>query len=273
MTEQTESLQEQVVRPNYEQIVSGIKHAGVREILTHAKEDEQRLNTALAQIGENGDLTDEARERQAQELIERYGPKINAAYASAREKVGASVDSSYGFSIPMPDNKTLGSMHISDATELQTVQNATTALINRAEAARARATMEDRSKAGGNKGIRPARDPRVQLLKEAYSRAMAGDGVEAKVGALGVVRACEQMGLDIETVVGDHRTDVHYRALDDARRFENAYRVMPSGKRTPDNPFGQKRTGRRDVGTYQPKTGAITQDKSTLFAAKRSKHW
>jgi hypothetical protein len=273
MSEQTESLQEQVVRPNYEQIVSGIKHSGVREILAHAKEDEQRLNTALAQIGENADLTDEARERQAQELIERYGPKINAAYASAREKVGDSAESSLGFAVPMPEGKTLATTHVSDATELHTVQNATAALISRAEAARDRATMADRSKAGGNKGIRPARDPRMQVLKEAYSRAMSGDGVEAKVNALAVVRAVEQMGLDLETIVDDHRSDVHYRALDDARRFEDAYRVMPSGKSAPTNPFGQERKSRPDVGTYRSKRGAVIQDKPKLFAAKRAKHW
>ena len=46
----SESLADQVVRPSYEQIVSSIKHSGVREILRRAQEVEDEI-TGQRSIG------------------------------------------------------------------------------------------------------------------------------------------------------------------------------------------------------------------------------
>src|SRR5688500_11382676 len=103
---ETASLADAVIKPSYEQIISGIKHPGVREILTHTQENEQRLSRELQHLEENDELTIEAKAARADELIERYAPKISEGYASAREKVTASAESQYLFSLPFPEGKT-----------------------------------------------------------------------------------------------------------------------------------------------------------------------
>jgi hypothetical protein len=102
----SENLGDLAVRPTYEEIVQSIKHQGVRESLRHAQENERRLGRELERIEDDQDLNDEARRRRAQELIDRYSPTISEAYKSAKEKVGASAESSYRFSLPFPEEKT-----------------------------------------------------------------------------------------------------------------------------------------------------------------------
>jgi hypothetical protein len=114
----SESVADLAIRPSYEEIVAGIRHPGVREILAHAQENEQRLNRELGYIDADEDLNDEAKERKAQELIERYSPKISAAYQDAKQKVTASAETSYRFSLPFPEGKTFAQARATDSGEL-----------------------------------------------------------------------------------------------------------------------------------------------------------
>jgi hypothetical protein len=254
----TESLAEQAIQPTYEQIVSSIRHSGVREMLQHARENEQRVGYELKRIESNEDLTEEAKARRAQEVIERYGPKISEAYDGAKEKLAAAAENSYKFSIPMPgDGKTLASTKVESASEMVAVQNEITTLLTRAEQMKAKASVSDKAHQGGNKGMRLAHDPRLKVLKEAYADAMEAGGIEGKVRGLAVVRAADALGLDLEAIVAEHRTKVHQGALSDADKYERALGVLPSGKnRAPTNPFGQRR-GKTYVGTYGSANKAV----------------
>jgi hypothetical protein len=243
---------------SYEQIISSIGHSGVRQMLQNAGESEQRVGYELERIKRNEDLSEEGKARQAQGLIERYGPKISEAYDGAREKLAAARENSYKFSIPMPgDGKTLASTKVADSTEMVAVQNESTALLTRAEQMKAKAGVSDKAQQGGNKGISLAHDPRLKVLREAYADAMKAGGIEGKVRGLAVVKAADALGLDLEAIVAEHRTKVHQGALSDADKYELALGVLPSGKnRTPTNPFGQRR-GRKYVGSYGSANNAV----------------
>jgi hypothetical protein len=277
MTEGSTKLADEVIRPSYEQIVEGIRHSGVREILRHAEDNEQRINRELERISENEDLNEEAKERMAQEVLDKYEPKISEAYKSAKEKVEASAESSYRFSIPMPgDSKTLATTRAADASEVLAIQNETTALIARAEQLKTKASASDRSHARGNDGIRLSYDPAQRVLKDAFDKAMVDGGIQGKITGLAVVKAADALGVDVESIVEDHRRQVHYNALNDMHHFQRAWRTLPSKKRSAANSFIARRSSARRIGTYQSanKTMVRGTDVAQVFARKpRKRAW
>jgi hypothetical protein len=113
------------------------------------------------------------------------------------------------------------------------------------------------------KGIRLSHDPRVDVLKDAFSGAMGAGGVEGKIGALAVEKAAKALGLDLEEIVSSHRQEIHHRRLEDSRRYEAATGVLPSGRSTSANPFGSTRRRSQHV--------AMPAAKPRFFAKKRRK--
>jgi hypothetical protein len=89
---------------------------------------------------------------------------------------------------------------------------------------------KERSKNPRDRGIRQANDSRLGALRSEFDAAMEEGGVEGRVRALVLARVCEGMSVPLEDAVGHHRTQTHLNALDAARRFEDALRVMPSWK-------------------------------------------
>jgi hypothetical protein len=260
----SENLADQAVRPTYEQIVAAIPDKGVHELLQGAQADEHRLGQELERVQANEDLTTEARERHADEVIARYSPKIADARMSAREKVARGAETQHLFSIPMPDKGALATTKAKDAQEMIAIQNESAALRAHASEVQRKASMDGKVKLN--------HDPRLKVLKEAYSAAMGATGIEAKVGALAAIKAAEGLGVDIEELVSEHRTEIHQRALADAERFERAMQVLPSGKSAPANPFAGKRQGAKAVGTYSSESKAVMGNgRPKLFEKKRRK--
>jgi hypothetical protein len=260
----SENLADQVIRPSYEQIVAAIPDKGVHELLQGAQADEHRLGQELERIQANEDLTTEARERHADEVIERYSPGISSARAEARQKVARGAKAQYQFSVPMPNSDSLATAKAKDASEILAIQNEATSLLAKASEVQRKASMDGKVKLN--------HDPRFQVLKETYATAMSGTGLEAKVSALAVIKAAESLGVDIEELVSDHRTERHQRALADAGSFERAMQVLPSGKRTPANPFASGRQGAKAVGTYSSESKPVmSSGRPKLFEKNRRK--
>jgi hypothetical protein len=92
---------------------------------------------------------------------------------------------------------------------------------------------KERSKNPNDKGIQQTRDSRLGALRSEFDAAMSAGGVEGRIRALALARVCEGMGMPLDDVVGHHRTQVRYSALADARRFEDALNVIPSGSLHP----------------------------------------
>ncbi len=265
----------EAVQPTYEQIVGGIRHKGVQELLHDAEADQRALSRELEATLANEDLTDEARSRRAEELVERFGPKINERYREAKEKANTSAQSSYRFSLPFPEGKTYAQAQVKDTAEMLAVQGEADAISQRIVGQSLQEATKAASKNPRDKGIREASKNTMQSLRQEFDKAMAVGGVEGRVRAMAIERVCEGMGVDLEGVVANHRTDTHRRALEDAFHFERAAQVLPSGK-TQANPFASGRKGAKAVGTYSASNTALTMGsgRPKLFEKKeRRRSW
>jgi hypothetical protein len=255
--EMSENLAEQVIRPTYEQIVGSIRHSGVQELLRRAQEDERRMDRELERIEADEDLNDEARQRRAQELIDRYSPKISEAYRSAKEKVEASAENSYRFSLPFPEGKTFAQARAKDATELLAIQSEAEAISQRIAGKSLQEATKAVSRNPADRGIGQTASRTADALRKEFDRAMSDGGIEGRVRAMAVQRVYDSLGVPLDQVVDHHRTDTHRRALEDARRFEQAAFALPSGKKPRQNPFGARRSSVGRLGTYSSTKKAV----------------
>jgi hypothetical protein len=275
MTEQA-SLREQIIRPSVEEIHASIPHKGARDLLHEAKDIQRHMNRELEDIETDEDLNPEAKQRRAQEVIGRHGPKIAKAYQDAREKVEAAAESSYNFSLPFPDKKTFAQAQVKDTSEMLAVQGEADSIAARIAGKSLAEITKEVSKHPGDKGIQATSSHSVDALRSEFDAAMKLGGVEGRVRALGVARVCEGMGLPLEQIVEHHRSQVHHNALQDARRFESALHTIPSGKLGTRNPYAgnTRRRGPSGVGTYASTNKVMTGGRPQLFQKKsRRRPW
>jgi hypothetical protein len=266
-------LREQIIRPSVEEIHASIPHKGVRDLLNAAKNIQRHMNRELEDIETDEDLNPEAKQRRAQEVIGRHGPKIAKAYQDAREKVEAAAESSYNSSLPFPDKKTFAHTQVKDTSEMLAVQGEADSIAARLAGRSLQEITKELSKHPGDKGIQATSSHSVDALRSEFDAAMKLGGVEGRVRALGVARVCEGMGLPLEQVVEHHRS---HNALQDARRFESALHTIPSGKHGTRNPYAgnTRRRGPSGVGTYASTNKVMTGGRPQLFQKKsRRRPW
>jgi len=264
----------EAVQPTYEQIVGGIRHKGVQELLHDADIDARSLGGELEAVEANEDLNDEAKERRTQELVERFEPKINGRYREARAKVETSAESSYRFSLPFPDGRTYAQARAKDTAEMLAVQGEAEAISQKISGRSLQEATREKSKNPRDKGIQEASSHTLQQLREEFDVAMSAGGVEGRVRAMAIERVCDRMGLDLEAVVAHHRGDVHNRAREDYEHFSRAAQVLPSGKSSPANPFAGKRQGGKAVGSYGAQSKPVMGNgRPKLFEKARRRSW
>jgi hypothetical protein len=182
----------------------------------------------------------------------------------ARTRDARRLENAYRFSIPMPDGQTLATTtRPKDANEMNSRPERDDGPRYEGRDRPGQGTMSDRAQPGGNKSIRLSHDPRVDVLKDAFSGAMEAGGVEGKIGALAVEKAAKALGLDLEEIVSSHRQEIHHRRLEESRRYEPATGVLPSGRTTSANPYGSTRRRSQHV--------AMPAAKPRFFAKKRRK--
>lgn len=268
----TEQLADLAVRPTAEQILASIPHSGVKEMLASAERRQRRMNSELGDIEGDEDLNLEGKQRRAQQAIDRHAEDIAQTYRDARSRVEASAETSHKFSLPFPEGKTFAQARIADSTEELAVQGRANDIAARIAGKSLQEITKERSKNPNDEGIKQARGSRLGALRSEFDAAMSVGGVEGRIRALALARVCEGMGMPLDDVVGHHRTQVHYNALADAQRFEDALRVMPSGKRAAENPYdgGKRRRGPSAIGTYSSGRKAMTGGgKPQIFQKKK----
>jgi hypothetical protein len=286
MTEAHQSLAETLaVRPTYEQLRDATPHREVREAWQEADRRIAYARGRLANIDADESLSDEGKYQRAQDLVDKEVPEILARYERARQKAQETAESDWKFSIPMPSGmagevRTLATVRASDSSELIAVQNEAEAIAQRIEGKSLTELTRERSHAGGNRGIREPRSRRTEALRREYDAAMREGGLEGKVRALGVVRVCEQMGVDLDAIVDGHRKAGHRKAYQHAMELEQIRQAIPSGQGRVTNPYDTASTRRRAgaVGTYrsQGKSGAamVGGNRDSLFPQrKRKRSW
>jgi hypothetical protein len=97
------------------------------------------LRTPPQSIAADETLNEEGRRLREEQVYERYLPKIAQAYAQAREKALAEAKSAEAMSIPLPDEKTLGTDAVKDATTMVAIQNETATILEGIERIKAKA--------------------------------------------------------------------------------------------------------------------------------------
>jgi hypothetical protein len=271
----TEQLADLAVRPTAEQILGSIPHNGVKEILAAAERRQRQMNSELDDIESDEDLSLEGKQRRAQRAIDRHAEEIAQTYRDARAKVEASAETSYKFSLPFPGTKTFAQARIADSTEELAVQGSANEIAARIAGKGLQEVTKERSKNPRDRGIRQANDRRLEALRSEFDAAMSAGGVEGRIRALALARVCEGMGMPLDDVVGHHRTQSHLNALADSRRFEDALRVIPSGKHGTRNPYAgnTRRRGLSGVGTYASANKVMTGGRPRLFQKKRRPAW
>lgn len=211
----------------------------------------------LSKLANDEELSDKGRHERAQYHIEAATKKIAAGYEKAATWLEKEAKRQELASIPLPDGHTLNSK-VKDNAGLLAVQGEAQAIISKVEARRAKTP----------KGMR-APDPAPDVLRDAYASAMEDGGVEGMARARGVLRACEQLGIDKSAVVAPFMERTHYEAADEARRLEYLRRLVPSPKAMiPSNPFAPERAPRGEYHTrssganiFKPRT--TTTDSGT----------
>ncbi len=216
----------EAIQPTYEQIVGGIRHKGVQELLQGAEALQLRVNQELAAIEANEDLIPEAKERKAQEVLDRHGPKIAEAYKRSKATVSTSAESSYHFSLPFPEGKTFAQARVQDSTEMLAVQSEADAISQRVVGQSLQEATKAVSKNPRDKGIRQGSGHTTKALRQEFDKAMSEGGIEGRVRAMAIERVCESLG------AGAERSSPSYivqqsRILDSAtRRYLAAMREL-----------------------------------------------
>ena len=263
------------IRQSYEDVRDDLSHKEARALWRDGDRRKAYMRESMQRIHDDPNLSDEGKREQAQHLIESNTPHILKGYEDARAKLESSAESSWKFSIPMPNDKTLATTSIADTTEMIAVQNEADALAQRIEGKSLQALTREKDSRG--KGIRQTSNHNLNELKAEFDDAMHTGGVEGRIKAFAIKRYCEAKGQSLDDVVDSHRKTSHRNAYRDAEIFERAYSTVPSGRGLDANPYDSRhgRRGAKAVGAYQSGNAAISSSgRPQLFAKKKRKpHW
>ena len=262
------------IRQSYEDVRDDLSHKEARALWRDGDRRKAYMRESMQRIHDDPNLSDEGKREQAQHLIESNTPHILKGYEDARAKLESSAESSWKFSIPMPNDKTLATTSIVDTTEVIAVQNEADALAQRIEGKSLQAIT--REKDPRSRGIRQASNHRLQELQAEFDSAMRAGGVEGRIKAFAIKRLCEAKGMSLDAVVDSHRRQSHRNAYRDAEVFERAYSTVPAslGRGLDTNPYDSRhgRRGAKAVGAYSGGNTAVGGSGTPkLFQKKKRK--
>jgi hypothetical protein len=156
-----------------------------------------------------------ARYAEVKEQIEQLAP-------TAREKMARSAEGLERLSIPTPEGEALVTK---DTNKL---------LLSAHERTRLEALLTRAEKQGEQTGGTFKRNPH-DILKDEYSRALAEGGPSGGATVRAIVGIARDWGLDLDSVIDEHRRESHHSALESAQR-----RLIQSemvGRSVPQPPF------------------------------------
>jgi hypothetical protein len=272
----TENLADLAIRPSYEELRIKVPNSAVREMWRAGDADAARARDEMQRVHDDETLTEEGKKQAAQRIIDRYARQAQQHYADAREKAARSVDNTYGFSVPMPDDSTLATSRAKDSGELLAIQGEAARMVQKVTGKSLQAMTKEVSQNPRDEGIREAAGKRAQALREEYDRAMQLGGLEGKVLAHATLRAAEAMGVDYDSVVDEFRNDRQRRYVQEALQLQAFSGSIPSGRNLAKNPYdGNRRGGKKRVGTYGSANKAFVQgERPQLFQKKnRRRPW
>ena len=267
----TENLADLAIRPSYEELRDKVQNSAVREMWRAGDADAARAREQMQRVHDDETLTEEGKKQAAQRIIDRYARQAQQHYADAREKAARTVDNTYDFSVPMPDDSTLATSRAKDSGELLAIQGEAERIVQQVAGRSLQAMTKEASQNPRDKGMREGTGRRVQALKEEYERAMHLGGLEGKVLAHATLRAADAMGIDYDSVVDEFRNDRQRRYIEEALQLESMSSSIPSGRNLAKNPYDSNRPGgKKRIGTYGSANKAtLSGGRPQLFQKKK----
>jgi hypothetical protein len=257
----TEAVQEQQQeqhsehRPNsYEWIrdtgANGVIPESVRRQWVNADNREARLRDQYLSISEDGDLTPEAKSLRAQDAYERERDQIVNLKQETKASLLSEAKLAARRSQPWPQGE---SREPSDPQRLLLAAQEGDRLVR---VAQRRATISVSGKERPNPMFSS-----TDFLKEKYGEGLEQGGAAGASLCGGVLRACEELGVDVQEVLNAHRDEYQIQQIDNARRMQ-LYTELIS-ERVPELP--KKLQAKKQRGgdfNYRPRRNAPMVDKS-----------
>jgi hypothetical protein len=265
MTEQAHVEQQQEQQHpvgSYEEIRDtgggGIIPEATRKKWVTADTRATRLKDQYRSIEENGDLTDEAKERQLEDTYERNRDQIsNLKHEAVKALLSdAKLDARRSRPWPTGENR-----EPSDPQRLLLQAQEGDRLVRIAQR-RSTVTVSGKEQ----------RNPMFSLtgfLQEKFGEGLEQGGPAGAALCGGVLRACEELGIDREEIMNAHRTEHEMELLDNARRMQHY-----SGLIDMTVPKPRKRnTGPKRLRSERRNQNRLLPNNTEQIPKKGAKHW
>ena len=239
------------INPTYDDIQREAKGPGVEE-WRRADQARSDLTEFYRQLEADPRISDLARSERA---WARYGlvrAEVEQAAPEARAKMAHSAEVAARQSIPTPEGEAL------------TTSNTEKLLLTQGEQSRIYRQLDRLESARG-----PFKRTPAQVLKEEYTRGLQIGGPQGGAICRAVYEIARDTGVDIESIVDEHRRDSHRRALEDAQGAEMRLQLVGKSVSKPPFPHPDKlHQGGRDIGTYRGKSKAFVPGSRVALTEK-----
>jgi hypothetical protein len=213
----SENLINQAVQPSYEEVRDSAP-TEARTLWQAADKEEENLRTLYGQLKDDPRYTEEHKSAQAWEKYEAKKQGIIEGKEKARETLSNNARAYQRMSLPFPPEE--GPV-TKDNEKLLLSQNEASRIVRKLE------------RISNTKG--PFKQNPTKVLKEEYERGLEVGGVQGGSICRGVLTACDEFGVDVDSVVDDFRKERHRELLEDSQRAELLTNHI--GKRVPEPPF------------------------------------
>jgi hypothetical protein len=270
----TENLQDQVIRPSYEQARDTFPDKGARDGWARADRDADRTRAEIAKVHDNPEITDETKAERIQAIIDRNYEMVAGTYRSARAQADEAAKAAYARSIPLPGGDSYVSK-VKDPNELLAIGQEADRISERISGASLQELTKSVSRNPGDKGMQHSKTATADTLRSEYGKAMEMGALEGRVLARAVLKVADAVGADAESIIDEFRETPHRDYLAQAQKLEQHRMSIPSGKDLSRHPYDNRR-GPNAVGVYRSGNHMLAPGSSlqTLFANKpRRKSW
>jgi hypothetical protein len=242
----------------------GIIPERVQRQWKNADNREARLRNQYLSISEDGDLTPEAKSQRAQAAYERERDQIVNLKQETKKALLSEARFSERRSRPWPQGE---SREPSDPQRLLLQAQESDRLVRIAQR---RSTISVSGKERPNPMFSA-----TDFLRQKYGEGLELGGAAGASLCGGVLRACEELGVDREEVLNVHRDDSQIQQIDNARRMQMFTELISERVPEPPKRLQAKRRRGSDF-NYRPRRNAPMADKETSVSpriGRRRRPW
>jgi hypothetical protein len=242
----------EAIDSTYEDIQQKAKGPGVEEWKRVDKARSSSLPAYYRQLQDDPRITDLSRSERAWERYEVTRAEVERVAPEAKAKMVRSAETAARQSIPTPESEAL----ITSSTDKL--------LLTQGEQSRIYRQLDRLESARG-----PLKRTPAQVLKGEYTRGLQIGGPQGGAICRAVYEIARDTGVDIDSIVDEHRRDSHRKALEDAQNTEMRLQLVGKSVSKPPFPHPDRlHQGGRDIGTYRGKSKAFMPDSRVALTEK-----